>query len=125
MQGLPKDIDLSVLDGRSISMARITKFLLHYILNDEKPEKPDAWIEIESSEVTVVDPSGQVTEIDDFRINGGPLCLLLGLRIEKAHRRDDGGLVLELSGGFRLEVGIHTSMYESIVLHIGDKAFVG
>src|SRR5208337_1927982 len=122
MQGLPKDIDLSVLDGRSISMARITKFLLHYILNDEKPEKTDAWIEIESSEVTVVDPSGQVTEIDDFRTNGGPLCLLLGLRIEKAHRRDDGGLILQLSDGFRLEVGIHTSMYESIVLHIGDQA---
>ena len=125
MEGLPKDIDLSPVIGRDIAMVRIGKFQLHYFLNQDFPAKPNVWIEIESSEVTVVDPSGQVTEIDDFRTNGGPLCLLLGLRIEKAHRRDDGGLVLELSGGFRLEVGIHTSMYELIVLHIGDQAIVG
>jgi Family of unknown function (DUF6188) len=125
MEGLPKDIDLSPLIGHEITLVRIGKFLLHYFLDDDFPGKPNIRIEIESSDVTIVDPSGQVTEIDDFRTNGGPLCLLLGLRIEKAHRRDDGGLVLELSEGFKLEVGIDTSMYESIVLHIGDKAFVG
>ncbi len=125
MEGLPKDIDLSPVIGRDIAMVRIGKLQLHYFLNQDFPAKPNVWIEIESSEVTVVDPSGQVTEIDDFRTNGGPLCLLLGLRIENAYRGDDGGLVLELSGGFRLEVGIHTSMYESIVLHIGDQAIVG
>jgi len=125
MEGLPRDINLSALIGGEITLVRIGKFLLHYFLDDDFPAKPNVRIEIESSDVTIVDPSGQVTQIDDFRTNGGPLCLLLGLRIEKAHRRDDGGLILELSDGFNLEVGIDTSMYGSIVLHIGDQAIVG
>jgi hypothetical protein len=125
MEGLPKDIDLSPLIGREITLVRIGKFLLHYFLDDDFPAKPNVRIEIESSDVTIVELRGQVAKIDDFRTNGGPLCLLLGLRIEKAHHRDDGGLVLELSDGFKLEVGIDTSMYKSVVLHIGDQAFVG
>jgi len=125
MEGLPENIDLSVLVGREITLVRIGKFLLHYFLDDDFPTKPNVRIEIESSDVTVVGPSGQATEVNDFRTNGGPLCLLLGLKIERARRRDDGGLVLVLSDGFRLEVGIDTSTYESIVLHIGDQAIVG
>ena len=125
MEGLPENTDFKALVGRRITMMRITKHLLHYILNDEKPEKPDVWIAIESESVIFTDSEGKRVEIKDFRTNGGPLCLLLGLTIEGASRRDDGGLLLEMSDGFRLEVPIDTPMYESVVLHIGDEAIIG
>jgi hypothetical protein len=80
---------------------------------------------VESSEVIFVDAEGKSTKINEFRTGGGLLCLLLGLTIEKASRRTDGGLALDLSTGIRLEIAIHTSMYESVVLHIGDEAIVG
>jgi RHS repeat-associated protein len=68
---------------------------------------------------------GKSTRIDDFRTGAGLLCLLLGLTVESASRTNNGGLVLEMSTGIRLQVGIHTSMYESVVLHIGKEAVVG
>jgi hypothetical protein len=46
----------------------------------------------------------------------------VGLKIENAARRTDGGLLLELTGGYRLNVGIHAPNYESIVLHIGGDS---
>ncbi len=124
MDGLPKEIDLSPLEGRLIEVLRISKYQVHYFLNHDKPNKPDVWIEI-GGKIIFTDPDGKRTEIDDYRIDGGLLCLLLGLTIEKTSRRDDGGLLLEISNGFRLEVPIDTSMYESVVLHIGDAVIVG
>jgi hypothetical protein len=73
MEGLPRDIDLSALVGREITIVRIGKFLLHYFLNDDFPTKPKVWIQVESSDVTVVDPNGRAIAIDDFRTNGA-LC---------------------------------------------------
>jgi len=124
MDGLPKDIDLSSLNGRSIEVLRISRYQVHFFLNDDRPHKPDVWIEIGGT-IIVTDHAGNTTEIDDYRANGGLLCLLLGLTIERSSRRDDGGLRLELSDRFRLEVPIDTPMYESVVLHIGDNAIIG
>ena len=105
-------------------MVRIGKFQLHYFFSEED-NKPSVWLQIESSDVTVVNPQGISTKADNFSKAGGPLCLLIGLTVDKASRRDDGGLVLELSGGSRLEIGIHSPKYESIVLHIGSESVVG
>lgn len=124
MKGLPVKIDFSPLVGRVIDWMRLGKFQVHYFLSDEKPKKPDIWIEIESSAI-FTDSNGKSTEIDDFRAGGGLLCLLLGLTIESASRRDDGGLILNMSTGIRLEVVNDTPMYESIVLHIGEEIIVG
>jgi hypothetical protein len=41
MEGLLKDIDLSPLIGREITLVRIGKFLLHYFLDDDFPAKPN------------------------------------------------------------------------------------
>jgi len=124
MDGLPIDTDLGPLNGRLIEVLRISKYQVHYFLNDEKPNKPDVWIEI-GGKIIIINPNGKTTEIEDYRANGGLLCLLLGLTIEKAYRREDGGLVLEITDGYRLEVPIDTSMYESVVLHVGENAIVG
>ena len=125
MNGLPKDTDFSTLLGREVTMVRIGKFQLHYFLNQDKPNRPDAWIEIESDEVIFTDAEGNSARIADFRTGAGSLCLLLGLTVEDASRREDGGLKLKMSSGIQLEVGVHTPIYESVVLHIGDKAIVG
>jgi hypothetical protein len=124
MDGLPIDVDFGPLNGRLIEVLRISKYQVHYFLNNERPNKPDVWIEI-GGKIIIIDPDGTTTEIEDYRANGGLLCFLLGLTIEKAHRREDGGLVLEITDGYRLEVPIDTPKYESVVLHIGDKAIVG
>lgn len=125
MDGLPTKTDFSPLLGRTIEMVRMGKYQLHYFLNHARPDKPDVWIEIESSKVIFTDSKGNATEINDFRTGGGLLCLLLGLTIKEASRREDGGLILSMSTGIRLEVAIHTSKYESVVLHIGEKHIVG
>jgi len=124
MGGLPKDIDLTSLNGRSIEVLWISKYQVHFFLNDDMPHKPDVWIEIGGT-VIVTDRAGNTTEIDNYRTNGGLLCLLLGLSIGKSSRRDDGGLLLEMSDRSRLEVPIDTPMYESVVLNIGDNAIIG
>ena len=125
MDGLPKTTDFSPLIGRTIEMLRIGKYYAHYLFNDDKPKKPDVWIEIESSKLIFTDVHDKSTDINDFRIGGGLLCLLLGLSVKKAFRRDDGGLTLEMSDGTRLEIAIHTSTYEAVVLHIGEDVYVG
>jgi hypothetical protein len=125
MEGLPIDITLDVFIGRKVTMVRIGQSFLHYILNDDKPNRPDAWIEIESDDLTFIDEQGRPTSINNFRTAGGLLCLPLGLTIENGSRRNDGGLLLEFSTGIRLEIAIHTSRYESVVLHTGDQAIVG
>jgi hypothetical protein len=119
MDGLPKTVDLSFLVDWEVSVVRIGKFQAHYFFSEDRP-KPDLWIEIESTDVTV---SGQ--KISDFRSDASELCSLIGLKVEKAERRDDGGLTLEFEGGGKLEVGIHTPQYESVVLHIGTDSIVG
>ena len=119
MDGLPKNVDLSFLVGREVSTVRIGKFQAHYFFNEEAG-KPNVWIEIESNDITV---SGQ--KISDFKSDADELCALIGLKIEKAQRRDDGGLILEFAGGPRLEVGIHSPKFESVVLHIGSDTIVG
>ena len=125
MDGLPADIDLKPIIGREVTMVRLGKFQLHYLLSDEKPTRPDAWIEIESNDLTFTDASGNATKISDFIQGAGQLCLLVGLKIEKATRKDDGGLHLNMSTGIQLDINIHTSMYESVVLHVGEDATVG
>jgi hypothetical protein len=40
---------------------------LHYFLNEDKPNKPDVWIEIESNKVIFTDPEDEAIEISDFR----------------------------------------------------------
>src|SRR5258708_4596977 len=117
MDGLPIDINFDTFVGRRVTMVRVGKSFLHYILNDATPNKPDAWIEIESDQVVFTGPEGKSTQITDFRTDAGSLCLLLGLTVENASRRDDGGLILGMSSGIRLEVAVHTRMYESVVLH--------
>lgn len=125
MDGLPTTTDFSPFIGRSIEMLRIGKYYVHCLFDDNKPNKPDVWIEIESSEVIFTDSDGKSTKINEFRTGGGLFCLLLGLKVENAARRNDGGLVLNMSTGVRLEVAIHASMYESVVLHMGDKTMAG
>ena len=63
--------------------------------------------------------------MESFPKAGSALSQLVGLKIEKASRRSDGGLLLELTDGYRLEVGIHAPNYESVVLHIGTESIVG
>ena len=63
--------------------------------------------------------------IDDYRTQADLLCRPLGLVIQDATRTDTGGLALSMSDGARIEIGIHTSKYESVVLYIGDKTIVG
>ena len=104
-------------------MVQIGKFQLHYFLSEDRP-KPDVWFEIESSDVTITS-YGNSTKVESFPKSGGQLCELVGLKVEKASRRIDGGLLLELTGGYRLDVGIHAPNYESIVLHIGTDSIVG
>jgi hypothetical protein len=125
MNGLPTTTDFSPFIGRTIDMMRMGKYQLHYFLNHARPDKPDVWIEIESNKLIFTDDKGRPADINDFRTGGGLLCLLLGLTIEKASRSDSGGLILGMSTGVRLEVTIHTSMYESVVLHVGDRVIVG
>src|SRR5215831_19345429 len=121
MDGLPANTDFSALLGRFIGMIRIAKYQLHYLLEADL-NKPDAWIEIESNDITYVDADGSRTVINDLRNGAGLLCRPLGLSIVDITRTDRGGIIISLSNGTRLEVGIHTAKYESIVLHIGDKA---
>jgi hypothetical protein len=125
MDGLPPQTDFTTIIGRRVTMVRITKHQVDYILNDEKPTRPDAWIAIESSSLIYTDRESKAIKIDDFRTSGGLLCLLLGLTIENASRRADGGLVLNMSDGITLQVVIDTTLYEAVVLHIGDVAIVG
>jgi len=124
MDGLPIDTDLSPLVGRRVTEARISKHRIHYLLNDEKPEKPDISIEIESGHLILTNSSGK-HDITEFRTNGGLLSLLIGLTIETASRTDEGGLALSMEDGVRLEITIDTSKYECVVLHIGDRIVVG
>ena len=124
MQGLPEKIDFSPLIGRFIEVIRISKYQVHYFLSDNKPNRPDVWIEI-GSEIIFTDLNGRSTQINDWRAGGGQLCLLLGLTIENASRRNDGGLILNMSSGIRLEIVNDTSKYESLVLHIGEERIVG
>jgi hypothetical protein len=119
MDGLPKNVDLNTLIGREISMVSIGKFHVRFFLSEDRP-KPDLWIEIESTDMIV---SGR--KISDFKSDADELCSLIGFKVEKAQRRDDGGLTLEFEGGAKLEVGIHTPQYESVVLHIGSDTIVG
>jgi hypothetical protein len=56
MNGLPSNVDLSAIIGREISMIRIGKFQLHYFLSEDSPNRPNVRIEIEGSDVTLVDP---------------------------------------------------------------------
>ena len=124
MKGLPSAVNLTPLIGRFIEVLRISKYQVHYFLNDDKPNGPDVWIEIGGT-ITYTDDAGKTTDINDFRMNGGLLCLLLGLKVEDAFRLQDGGLGLKLATGIRLEVPIETPMYESVVLHIGAETIVG
>src|SRR5262249_33993444 len=111
MMGLPADTDFSAFIGREVTIVRMGKFLLHYFLREDKPTKPDAWLEIESNKLMYTDASGKPTAISDFKTNAGLLCGLLGLEIKGMTRLDDGGLRLEMSSGERLDIGIHASNY--------------
>jgi hypothetical protein len=124
MQGLPIGTDFGPLIGRNIEMLRITNFHAHFLLNDDKPTRPDAWIDAATT-LIFTDADKRSTVINDKRTEGGILCLLLGLTIESASRRDDGGLLLEMSTGIKLEILNDYSNYESIILHIGEKTIVG
>jgi hypothetical protein len=124
MQGLPSDTDFQALIGRHIEMLRITNFHAHFLLNDDKPNRPDVWIDAATT-LIFTDADKQSTVINDKRTEGGILCLLLGLTIESASRRDDGGLLLGMSTGIRVEILNDYPNYESIILHIGEKTIVG
>ena len=105
-------------------MLRITRFHAHFLLNDDKPNRPDVWIDAATT-IIFTDPEGKRMAINDKRTEGGILCLLLGLTIESASRIDDGGLLLEMSTGIKLELMNSYQNYESIILHIGEKTIVG
>jgi len=124
MKGLRTDIDLSPLQGRRITMLRMSKHSLHYLFDDPSQGEAKIWIEIEG-EIIFTGADGVATNIDDFRSNGALLALPLGLDIGSASRSSDGGLLLKMSTGISLQVVVHSSMYESIVLHIGGDNIVG
>jgi len=124
MKGLPKDIILEPLLGRNVQGVEIGKFYLHLLLDNSNREKLLIKIETESDDILFFDSKGKHA-VSDFRTQGGLICLLLGLTIENASRRDDGGLILSFSTDIRLEIGIHAPNYESIVLHIGEEVLVG
>jgi hypothetical protein len=124
MQGLPIGTDFGALIGRHIEMLRITNFHVHFLLNDDKPNRPDVWIDAATT-LIFTDANKKSTVINDKRTEGGILCLLLGLTIESAFRRDDGGLQLGMSTGIKVEILNDYPNYESIILHIGEKTIVG
>src|SRR3989344_5033275 len=112
MDGLPKDVDLRPLFGRRIDVVSISKFIVNIYLDDAKPIAPDILIAIESDKVLFTASDGKSTEISDFRTGGGLFCHLLGLTIKNASRRNDGGLILDMSDSSRVEIAVHTPMYE-------------
>lgn len=124
MQGLPLGMDFTPLMNRYIEMLRITKFHVHFLLNDDKPKRRDVWIDAATT-LIFTETNKKSIIITDLRTEGGVLCRLLGLTIEKASRRDDGGLLLELSTGVRLEVLNDYPNYESVIIHVGKDVFVG
>lgn len=124
MDGLPLKLDFKNIIGRKIYEAHISRLWMQYLLEDESPQKPNVRIEI-GSDVIFTDSKGESIKIEDFGINGGLLCQLIGLTIENASRREDGGLNLNMSTGIKLEVINDTPMYESVVLHIGEENIAG
>ena len=122
MQGLPKTIDLTPLVWREIQEISAHKFGAQLSFDIENPRIS---IGIESSEVIFTDSNGIATKIDDLRTKGGVLLLLLGLTVESATRREDGGLTLDMSSSIRVEVINDSPMYEVLQLQIGDNLIVG
>jgi len=121
--GLPFNADFDPLVGRKFTTVHIGKFWLQYL--SEEPEKLDIAIGIEGA-VIFTESGGKTTRIEDFAIGGGLLCQLIGLTIEKASRREeDGGLILDMSAGIRLEVVNEYPQYEAVTIHIGDNVIVG
>jgi hypothetical protein len=127
MQGLPQNINLDPLIDRTIESLTISRHSVVIFLGEAQSEKTQikVKIETESDEILFVDSAGISHNINNFQVEGGFLCHTLGLTIQNAIRRNDGGLIITLSTGVRLEIGIHISNYESIVLHIGEEVIVG
>jgi hypothetical protein len=127
MEGLPVDTDLSLLLDREVVFVHIGQFFLHYFRDKESEpaQAPKVSIQIESDVITWLSEDGHETRITDYRSNALLLCHPLGLTIVKASRAHDGGLNLLFSDNTAMTIGIHAPNYESIVLHIGNKAIVG
>jgi hypothetical protein len=100
---------------------------LRYFLDKESEpaQAPQASIQIESHDVTWISEDGHKTRIADYRSNAQLLCHPLGLTITGASRSEGAGLALRFSDGTGMSIGNDAPNYESIVLHIGDKAIVG
>ena len=120
MDGLPKNIDLSCLTGRIIEEVRISRFQLGLIFDDNEPRIS---ISIES-DIVLTDPAGKEAAIENFRANGGILCLLVGKKVSHATRSPQGGLELAMTDATRIELVIKHANYEAFQLHIDDQTFV-
>jgi hypothetical protein len=127
MEGLPVDTDFSFLLDRKVVFLHIGQFFLHYFLDKEPepPQAPQVSIQIESDDITWMSEEGHETRITDYRLNAQLLCHPLGLTLVKVSRTQDGGLTLVFSDNTAMTIAIHAPNYESIVLHIGDRAIVG
>lgn len=122
MQGLPKTIDLTPLIGCRIQGISIHKFGVQLLFDDKDPSLR---ISIES-DVIFSDPQGQVTfSHDEFPKSGSSLWRLIDLTVEKAARRDDGGLVLNMSSDIRLEILNNSPVYEAFQIYLGKDIIVG
>lgn len=118
MQGLPKDVNLDPLIGAQLEQVCIGEndYILHF--------DQDVRISVESESVHERPDVGRV-RISDNRTSAGTLCRLLGTKIINANVREDGGVRIGFSDGSQLDIINDSTVYESLVLHIGKELLVG
>lgn len=117
MNGLPPSVDLTPIIGAEIIQICFGKF--QFALNFDLEVR----IVVESTCI-YISSLGASEIIEDYPKAASQLCELLGLQVEGIERSIDGGVVLKMTGGKRLEILNSSRTYESFQIEIGKLLHV-
>ncbi len=123
MLGLPENIDLSFLVGRKVETLRIGRHKADIFFESDMSEQ-SFFIEM-GGDIIFTDSNGIIYKIENYKINGGVLCTLIGDEIENALRHESGGLTLKMRSGSKVDILNDMPNYESVIIHNGDNVIVG
>lgn len=118
MYGLPKDIDLSFLVGKTI--IQVCVGFNELILNLDEGQ-----ISICIQSVCAYhSEDGPTLEIEAYPVSASTICGLLGKPIIQAQSEENGTLTLKFLGGSVFTIYDDDKQYESYQIKHGDKLIV-
>ena len=115
MHGVPKDLDLSIFRGKTLTLVGIGEHAVYFHFHPEGLLSVEGTWEVLSSEGTVIDQSMEHADRSEYRVHR-----LLSHDVVGSELDPPSSFSLRFSNGYVLRVFDDSEQYESFSIQPGD-----